>query len=143
MKVTANRPALVSAIVAISLLAIACSTGPQPPQPGTPRFYWGAANEMFRVGDYLKANENLSQVTRSDNDFAVRAQRFELVVSSGLAQAYVELAENYEMGARANRANPTPFRKLVILFRGNASNLSMQFTESFHRFRIANKAAAN
>lgn len=141
MRVTAKRPVLLGAAAAIGLLAISCSSGPRPPQPGTPAFYWGAANEMFRTGNYLKANDNLAQVARSDSEFAARAQPFELVVSSGLAQGFLDLADNYELGARANRANPTPFRKQVNLFRGQASNLSLQFTEAFHRFRLANKDA--
>ncbi|HWB96875.1 MAG TPA: hypothetical protein VG672_09240 [Bryobacteraceae bacterium] len=141
MTVTGRRAALFAAVAAIGLLAISCASGPRPPQPGTPAFYWGAANEMFRAGNYLKTNDNLAQITRSDNEFAARAQPFELVVSAGLAQGFYDLAENYELGARANRANPTPFRKQVNISRGYASNLSLQFTEAFHRFRLSNKDA--
>jgi hypothetical protein len=141
MRMTGNWAVLAGAMIAVSLLEMACSTGPRPPQPGTPAFYWGAANEMFRIGNYLKTNDNLSQVTRSDNEFTARAQPFELVVASGLAQGYIDLAENYEIGARMNRANPTPFRKQVNLFRGYASNTCMQFAEAFHHFHAANKNA--
>ena len=141
MKVTWNRVALLSVIAVVSMLVLSCASGPRPPQPGTPAFYWGAANEMFRVGDYLKTNDNLSQITRSDNEFTVRAQPFELVVSAGLARGFNDLADNFETGARMNRANPTPFRKQVNIFRGFASNSTLQFTEAFHRFRLANKEA--
>ncbi|HZT30235.1 MAG TPA: hypothetical protein VFA33_10155 [Bryobacteraceae bacterium] len=141
MKGTPKRVALAGALALIALVVISCATGPRPPQPGTPAFYWGAANEMFKAGDYLKTNDNLAQVTRSDNEFTARARPLEILVSAGLAQGFMDLAENYETGARINRANPTPFRKQVNIFRGYASNASLQFVEAFHRFRLLNKDA--
>lgn len=48
-----------AAAIALSTVALlaagtSCASGPQPPSPGTPAFYWAAANETWRSGDYLK-----------------------------------------------------------------------------------------
>src|SRR5690242_668808 len=92
-----------------SLLAAGCSSGPKPPQPGTPAFYWDAAKSTYSAGDFLKTSEHLSAITKGDSEFAPRAQAAAMVISAGIANAYAELADTYDIGARVNRANPTPF----------------------------------
>src|SRR5689334_10966966 len=99
----------VFAIAGSSLIAISCSNAPQPPQPGTPAFYWAAAKTTYGSGDFVKASENLSQLIRTDSEFSARAQPILMVLSAGMARAYMDLADNFEEGARANRANPMPF----------------------------------
>ena len=51
-----------------------CSSGPQPPQPGTPAFFWAAAKETYRAGDFLKTSENLQRILATDNEFSARAR---------------------------------------------------------------------
>ena len=38
-------------IVALVAVGTSCQSGPQPPQPGTPAFFWAAAGETYRAGD--------------------------------------------------------------------------------------------
>jgi hypothetical protein len=95
------------------LRGTSCSSGPQPPQPGTPAFFWAAANEAYRAGDYLKTSEHLERILTTDNEFSARARAWDTVITGGVAQAYIELADTWEAGARANRPDPTPFRKQV------------------------------
>src|SRR5262249_28121102 len=52
---------------------------------------------------------------------------------------YIDLADNFEAGARANRANPGPFRRQATLFRGQASSAALQCTELLHKYRDSNK----
>jgi hypothetical protein len=139
MNTTQNRRLLCCGVAALGLLATSCNTGPAPPKPGTPAFDWAAAVEAHRIGDYSKTSQMLAKVTRTDNEFTARALPWGLVVSSGLARAFRELGDRYELGARANRANPTPFRRQVTTARGYASGEAMQFAETFHRFLDANK----
>jgi hypothetical protein len=110
-----------------------CSSGPQPPKPGTPSFYWAAAREAYRTGDVLKTSENLQRILAGENEFVARARAWDTVISAGVAQAYIELADTWETGARANRANPTPFRKQVSALRSLASASAIQFTEDIHK----------
>jgi len=123
------------------VLLASCTTGPRPPQPGTPAFYWSAAQETYRLGDFMKTADNLAAVTKTENEFTARARVWEIVVSSGLTQAYMELADSYEAGARANRKNPMPFRRQVSVFRSSAAGLAVQSGEAFHRYLQTDKDA--
>jgi hypothetical protein len=124
--------------VTMILTLVSCSMGPSAPEKGTPEFYWQAARETFLAADYLKAADHLEQITRTENPFTAKAQPWKLVLTSGLANGFMELADNYEYGARANRANPTPFRRRVSNYRGMAAGISLQFAETFLKFS-ANK----
>ena len=75
------------------LTAVSCSQGPEPPRPGTPAFIWNAAQSTYHAGDYVKANENLQQLVRSDNEYTVRARPWAIIMSAGLAHAYAETAD--------------------------------------------------
>ncbi|MCL4403106.1 MAG: hypothetical protein M1436_10680 [Acidobacteria bacterium] len=134
-----TRFAFLCAIPVLGLIACSCTTGPRAPQPGTPAFYWAAAKETYRTGDYLKTSNNLEQLTRTENEFTARARLWAVAVSSGLAQAYNDMADTYEAGARANRANPTPFRRQVSQYRAAASSAALQFVEAFHNFQTTSK----
>lgn len=126
------------AILALGLI-LSCSSGPKPPQPGTPAFIWSTAKENYRIGDYPKVAENLALLTRSENEFTARARVWEIVVSSGVAQGFIDLAETLDVGARVNRNNPTPFRKEATLLRSAASNAALQFAEAIHQFQENDK----
>ncbi|MEO8597009.1 MAG: hypothetical protein ABI759_27070 [Candidatus Solibacter sp.] len=137
--VPSRTAALVLSVVVLLLFATACSSGPQGPQPGTPGFFWAAAKETWSAGDYVKTSEHLQRILATDNEFSARARAWDVVISAGLAQAYIELADVYEAGARANRNNPTPFRKEVSTLRSVASSTAIQYTEDMHKFLAANK----
>jgi hypothetical protein len=129
----------VLSLVGLVAAGTSCSSGPQPPQPGTPAFYWAAAKETYRAGDFVKTSENLQRILVSENEFSARARVWDAVISSGLAQGYMELADAWEAGARSNRLNPTPFRKQVSALRALASAAAIQFTEDIHRVVEGNK----
>ena len=120
-----RRIQIISAAAGILLLA-ACSSGPRPPQPGTPEFAWGAAKSTYASGDYLKCLDNLSQLAKGDSEFAAKAKPLAIVLSAGVAKAYTDLAQNFEYGAQANRANPAPFRKQMNFFRSQAASTAVQ-----------------
>jgi hypothetical protein len=130
----------VSSALGFTLLAVSCSTGPQPPQPGTPAFLWNAAKTTYKAGDFLKANDSLSQLSKSASDFKARSQPWSIVLSAGIAQAYMNLADSYEAGAKANRANPTPFRRQVAVYRSQAAAAALEGAETIHQFLGENKA---
>ena len=136
-----RRRGVAIALSTMCLLAAgtSCSSGPQPPQPGTPAFFWAAARETYRAGDFTKTSEHLQRILASENEFSARARAWDTVISAGLAQAYIELADNWEAGARANRNNPTPFRKQVSTYRSMASAAAIQFTEDIHKVLEADK----
>ena len=134
-----RKAAIAMATLGMLAVGTSCSSGPQPPQPGTPPFYWAAARETYRAGDFVKTSENLQRILTSENEFAARARAWDAVISSGLAQGYIELADTWELGARANRPNPTPFRKQVIALRSLASAAAIQFAEDVHKIVAQDK----
>ena len=119
-------------LVLPALASVSCSSGPVALSPGTPAFYWAAARQAFHSGDVVKANENLAELVRTENEFSAKARPWKAVLSAGLAQGYMELADTYEAGARANRANPTPFRKQVTALRSLASASALETAEIVH-----------
>ena len=131
------RAFLVFAVAGFSLIAAGCNSGPQPPQPGSPAFYLAAAKSTFAAGDFLKTNDNLSQLSTSA-DYGARTQPWSIVISAGLAKGYMDLADNFEYGARANRANPTPFRRQMQQLRSMAGSAALQCAETAHRYMAAN-----
>src|SRR5258706_16474068 len=98
---------LVTVIAALS----ACSSGPTPPEKGPPAWLWAAAKETFGQGDWVKSTEHLSALTNGSSELAEKARPWELLVLGGLADGYIQLADAYELGARANKSNPSQFRK--------------------------------
>jgi hypothetical protein len=135
MRFDKNKRVAIFALISLSLLLVACSTGPTPPRKGTPEFYWQAARETFEASDYLKTADHLDSIGRTENQFTSKAQPWRLVLISGMTKAFMELGDNYEFGARINKANPTPFRKRVSYYRNMAAGLCLQFAETFRSFK--------
>jgi hypothetical protein len=135
MKAAAARRATVTwVVISANLILYSCSTTTAP-RPGTPAFFWGAARETYAAGDYGKTIEHLGRVTATENEFTALARPWLMVLTSGMARAHMELANNFEAGARVNRADPTSFRRQVTNHRGAASRLALQFAEEFEAFR--------
>src|ERR1041384_2066241 len=109
------------------------------PQPGTPAFFWTSARDTYAAGDYTRTIDNLEKICSSQNDFTARAQPWLLVLTSGSAQGYMELADSFEAGARSNRANAPAFLRQVSNFRGAANRIALQFAENFGAFQKRNK----
>ena len=116
------------AVLALAVLS-GCSSEPAGPAKGTPAFYWQAATETYKAGDLNKTLDHLDQIIASDNDYTGRALPWSLVLTSGMASAYSELADDYEMGGRVNKSDPTAFRRPISDFRGFANRLSLQFAD--------------
>ena len=121
--------ALISALVALP----SCSTGPEAMKVGTPAFYWAAAKEAYAGGDYMKTVQQLDHLVDGNNEYTARALPWSLVLSSGMAEGYMDLADNYEKGAKMNRTDPAVYRGLVSNYRVNAGHLTLQFAEEYNK----------
>ena len=113
---------------------ISCSSGPAAPEKGTPAFYWQAAKETFAAGDNMKTLEHLDKIMADDNEYAAKALPWSLVLSSGMATGYAELADHYEIGARVNKSDPSAFRRPMGEYRGYANRLALQFADKLTKF---------
>jgi len=110
----ANSLLACTALTLCAFFVSSCSSAPQGPEKGTPAFYWGAATERFSAGDYAKALEHLDKLQniKTNNEYLTKAQPWSLVLSTGMAHAYMDIADKFEMGARTNKTNPAAFRRL-------------------------------
>jgi hypothetical protein len=130
-----NRVFVLFPLLSLCLTFTSCSTGPDKGKPGTPAFYWQAARETFVKRDYLKTTEHLRRVIRTENEFSLRAQPWRLVVASGLAKAYIELADDFEKGAKANTAAQLPFLQTTATYRTTAETRALEFAETFIQWK--------
>ena len=128
---TAKRIALVLALISGIGTLLSCSSGPPAPQMGSPAFYWQGAREVYGAGDYMKTLQHLDNLLATDNEYTARALPWVLVLKSGIAQGYMDAADNYAVGARNNHTDPSAFRRQVSDNRSAASQLALQFAEDF------------
>ncbi len=135
MTLTAKPIAAVVAAIAANLILFSCSSGPTPPQKGTPAFYWQAAREAYAAGDQMRTIQNLDSIVASENEFTGRARAWLLVMTSGVARGYMEIADFYESGARINKSNAMAFHKQVSNARGAASRAALRFAEVIGDYR--------
>lgn len=124
------------AFATLSALFLLFACGPAAPREGTPAFFWAAARETYAAGDYMKTTDHLDRLLASDNPYVARAMPWSLLVMSGLASGYMDLADQYEAGAKAkaNKEAPGNFYKRVSNYRSFANRLTLRFAEAFARF---------
>jgi hypothetical protein len=134
MTVSACRTAAILSALSANLILVSCS-GESGPQPGTPAFFWSAAKQTFAAGDYVKTLDHLDKIVASENEYTARARPWLLVLTSGMARGFGELADRFEAGARANKSDPGSFRKNMNMYRSQASRLSLHFAEVFSAFQ--------
>ena len=130
-------PVLMLILIA-ALMAASCATGPAAPEKGTPAFYWQAAKENYVAGDYVQTADHLEQIARKKSEFTERALPWRLVLLAGLTRGYMDVAQQFELGSRANKQSPAPLRKAMLDHRSFASRYSLLFAESFEEFEKTN-----
>jgi len=119
---------------------VRCSyAGGPPPQPGTPAFFRSGARASHNAGDFTRTDDQLQQILAGDNQFVTRARAWDIPISAGLAQGHTEMADAFEAGARLNRANPAPFRRLAIAERSFANGEALQFAGEVGKFIARDK----
>src|SRR5262249_99383 len=124
-----------AAAILISFVSCSESGGPPAIRTGTPAYYFQNAKEQYSKGEFTKAIDWLAKITKANkNEFTERAWTFKLLVQAGLITGYKELADNYEMGQRASKDNPTPFIKKMTEYRSTASRAALPFGEGYAEY---------
>ena len=121
--------------LALILALASCATGPAPPAPGTPAWYWQAAEETYAAGDLAKASEHLESLAKPGSEYADRAMPWRMVITGGTASGYAKVADGYDYGAKANRTSASMFRQYMNEFRNRSDKQTLQFAEIFLGFR--------
>jgi hypothetical protein len=130
MSVFSTRTAAL--IIALAMLGLAACSGPATTSArvGTPEFYWYAAKETYAAGDYVKTLDHLDHLIDNQNEYTARAVPWSLVLTSGVAAGYMELADAYVAGARVNKNNALALRRKATDYRTMASPLVLRFAET-------------
>jgi hypothetical protein len=136
MSVLSTRTAAIA--VALAMLGLAACSGPvtTSARVGTPEFYWYAAKETYAAGDYIKTADHLDHLIASQNEYTARAVPWSLVLTSGIAAGYMELADAYAAGARVNKANALAIRKKASDYRTMASPLVLRFAQNVDKMNL-------
>jgi hypothetical protein len=92
-------------------------------------FYWSAARETYSIGDYMKTADHLEHLLDDPNQFTARAIPWYLVVTSGTANGYIRLADQYTAGARANKSAAKGLRLKAAAYRTTASQMALRFAQ--------------
>jgi len=120
-------PSLLLIILAFGL-AIGCSFGPQAPSRKAAAL-WAEAKRSYRIGDLLKTDSTLQEISGTENPFAA-ARVWQLVLSAGLSQGFSELADAYESGNRRDVVNPLRFRNQADDLRSFAATAALEFAQA-------------
>lgn len=134
MSLTAGRCFALFAIISSFTILSSCSSQPSGAKPGTPGFFWGAARETFAAGDYSKTLDHLDNLLSTDNEYAARALPWYLVLSAGMTNGDIELAEAYDAGAHANRSDTSPFQKQRNDYRKAGGQMALRLAEKYNGF---------
>src|ERR1041385_6617055 len=94
----------------LAILTLTSCSGPVPVRVATPEFYWSAAGETYAAGDYRKTADHLEKLIERDDSYTARAIPWYLVLTSGMAAGYMDLADHYAAGARRNKSGALAFR---------------------------------
>jgi hypothetical protein len=123
-------------VVLVALVALtSCSTTPVATATvaKTPEFYWSAARETYTAGDYIKTADHLDHLIDNQNEYTARAIPWSLVLTSGMAAGYMELADAYKAGARLNKPKALDFHRKAMDYRTMASPLALRFAQNVEK----------
>jgi hypothetical protein len=76
---------------------------------------------------------------KTENEYKAKAQYWHMVLASGMAKGYMELADAFDNGARANKTNQMPFRRQSSDLRTTANGLALMTAEAFTAYMEKNK----
>jgi hypothetical protein len=126
---------ILAVIASLSMLFLAFACGPSAPEKGSPAYFWAAAAETYAAGDYMKTMDHLDGILeQNDNEYTARAMPWSLLLSSGLASGYSDLADKYQAGGKKNKEVPGNFFKQVGAYRSLANRLTLHFADTFSKF---------
>jgi hypothetical protein len=116
--------------ILFGIIFLAACSGPATIRVGSPDFYWSAARETYSAGDYAKSADHLEHLIDNDNPYTAKAVPWYLVLASGMAAGYMDLADQYAAGARIRKTDGLAFHRKATDYRTMASKLVLRFAQN-------------
>jgi hypothetical protein len=134
---TGSQHRVLGVLATVVLMATLSSCSrPAASQEDSAAFHWSRAKERYVAGDYLKAIGHLDPLLEGTNAFSSRALPFSLVLTSGVASGYMELADYYTAGARANKAKALLFQRKASDYRAMANHMVLHFAQNTRKMNL-------
>jgi hypothetical protein len=133
MSVSATR--IPAALLVIAAFGMTSCSNPTSPTSAKAEFHWSGARETYALGDYPKTADHLEHIIDNQNQYTARAIPWYLVVTSGMAGGYIQLADQYTAGARAHKAAAAAFRAKAAAYRTLASQWAMRFAQNADKIK--------
>jgi hypothetical protein len=124
-----------AALLVIAVFGMTSCSSPTSPTSARADFYWSGARETYAVGDYQKAADHLEHIIDNQNQHTTRAIPWYLVVTSGMAAGYIELADQYTAGARSHKSAAPAFHAKAAAYRTLASQWAMRFAQTADKLK--------
>lgn len=133
MRVSFSLALALAAGMSAGLVSCSSTSGPPPLKPGTPAFFWAAANTAYKQGDFAAVIKNLGNLTGTENEYRLKARVWMMVVDAGLARGDMEWADLLEDGGKKARTRQLEFRKRMNEARSAAAQSAMRVADLSHR----------
>lgn len=129
--------ALLGAIGAACLFT-ACSGGDSNAvQFGTPAWYWQAAQDTFKTGDFGKTDEHLSELVKGDSEWKQRAAVWKVVLLSGLIRGNMELVEACKRGMEEKKSSIDALQNPLQQYQRDGRRFTIELLESWGKLKQA------
>lgn len=135
----ARRSALIFfAALGAAVLSISCSGGDSNTvQFGTPAWYWQAAQDTFKAGDFAKTNEHLAELVKGDSEWKQRAAVWRMVLLTGLIRGNMELVDACRQGMEENKASVSTLQVPMQQYQRDGRQYTVDLLESWGKLKEA------
>lgn len=118
-------------VLAVTLLFAAC-TSEKRVEVGSPEWLWLAARDTYKAGDLEKTATHLEKIEKQGNNpYVERARIWRAVITAGLAQGHMELAQAYAKGWLSSRTNKNFFYRQKSEHLKEAKRLGIDLLECY------------
>lgn len=118
-------------VLALCVCLSSCSSTEQAQKarPGTPEYFWNAAETAWEKGDFVTASANLDKLTTREGEYKQRAQVWQMAILAGMAKGDMDWADVLETGRKVSRSGEAAFRREIAAARSSASQAVMSYLE--------------
>ena len=119
-------------------LFTACSGGDSNAiQFGTPAWYWQAAQDTFKTGDFAKTDQHLSELLKGDNEWKQRAAAWQVVLLTGLVRGNADMADACKAGMEENKKSIDALLTPLRQYERDARQNTIELLESWKTLKEA------